>query len=698
MQRDANEHQPRICERVTLPQPRAALNISLALGCAGLLLTLLTLTVPYPGVPRLPWIAGYLVVGAYGFLLWFRLRRMERRFTLCIDNEHIIVIEQSGPWEIATAIPIANICDLRLLGGSFWTGPIEARVKADDILVRKRTGRTLNLKKSKRTKLPARTFHRHPRLLECLIDLAEPFATTRSRRNALERARRYHRAESKSVPVEPPDYIPTMIEWIGKPGEPFPRAIAAVFRGYLVVLGLAFAGFIVSIIACQAGWSLAAIFPILLLNAVGSWRMFRPIRRLGRATSGFVLADIVCGMILLLTALLILFHPIVQVLALLYLVALILKSTRLGFGWKVQRIVRYSLLFFLPAFGLFAFAYFGNWPPGRSKTIFRLSYRAVFPYKIIVTPNENNLAVLVGSAGDRDDQGTGEYVRVRDPLLKGASTKILLGFHGSFRQSILSSRYSVLFKRLFGQPESSELVLRPIVDGKTCDCGVWSPDSRRLPIVVPLTTQTCEIWLADAEKRSVEPVCLTSNTLMLFRDTWSTDGLTLKGLVVEDNESTESYSLLNYDLQSDALRIEHLSRLTDYRTSPPQPSTQYPPWPSSLSPDVKWLARPERTSDSLRVKITRQPDGKVVSQFSIPASEREFRVLWSPDSRKLAVAGLRRIWVHGLDSGSTTCIRAWRRHDTVWPIWSPDSRSIYYSRYVALSFLGMEIIRVTLKE
>ena len=75
---------------------------------------------------------------------------------------------------------------------------------------------------------------------------------------------------------------------------------------------------------------------------------------------------------------------------------------------------------------------------------------------------------------------------------------------------------------------------------------------------------------------------------------------------------------------------------------------------------------------------------------------------WSPDSRKLAIAGTHRIWIYDLDARKMWVVKAWRRGIVLPPslavLWSHDSREFYFAHSFAVEWIGLEIVRVRLLE
>ena len=88
-----------------------------------------------------------------------------------------------------------------------------------------------------------------------------------------------------------------------------------------------------------------------------------------------------------------------------------------------------------------------------------------------------------------------------------------------------------------------------------------------------------------------------------------------------------------------------------------------------------------------------------MASFVVPGANRDAELEWSPNSRRLAVAKGLQTFVYDLETSRTVRVKTWRPAWVLHHIaWTPDSRSFYFARSVAVFFGGVEIMRVTLRD
>jgi hypothetical protein len=260
-----------------------------------------------------------------------------------------------------------------------------------------------------------------------------------------------------------------------------------------------------------------------------------------------------------------------------------------------------------------------------------------------------------------------------------------------------TSPQSPLFRILFVSSEKAEAT-ELLLPTSYATLLPWSRDSRRVVLATEMTSAAEHLWLAEPKNLSIKPIPGTTTPLLLLDDAWSSDGTRLKAVGFGPHPTTRTEVV--FHIESGRREVTSISLSSLAATSV---ALQNLLGPSAISPNGQWVASVERANDSSQITISTKKDGKPTATISVPAhiDTPSFwpSLLWSPDSRKLAVVGRPRIWIYDTKTRQSVVVKAWRQV-SVSPliVWSPDSRSFYFTRSLAMPFIGLEIVRVTLRE
>ena len=141
----------------------------------------------------------------FALVLLFLVRAVllvKTRFWLCLDNERIVLAYRCGHWrETVWAIRVCDIQEIAFKGGSFVSGRVSARIRGK-VFLRNRRRRRVRESIRDKVKFTEEALLRHPRLLDRLIELAEPKCQSPEQRLALDRAKRFAQKISRETPPE----------------------------------------------------------------------------------------------------------------------------------------------------------------------------------------------------------------------------------------------------------------------------------------------------------------------------------------------------------------------------------------------------------------------------------------------------------------------------------------------------------------
>jgi hypothetical protein len=620
------------------------------------------------------------------------------RDCLYMDEERIIWYrhtrrEYEKMWE-------ARMADLETViftGGSFLKGPLAAEIRGRGFTVRCRDGlwwlwsweRTVN-----RLNVGLAVLRLHPRLLERLIELAESRCESASCRRPIERAREFAAKAAKDVPPAIP------VEDAGKMSAALDALTEKVRRGRGIIHMLAFDGysavfavFGVALFFHLRGSFLDAVMPAVALSLIGSWVWVLPETPLFKNRGVRFATHILLGLVLVLVATFIWFFPILWVAMAAYLAFLLYRIADVRFGRRTARRVGGSVAALAVAYAVAGTIYFTNWQTGRVERVFRLRWQGANTAMLALSPDGKMLAFNL-------------WAELPEPLVEGATWVALDDSPDVFARralDFLDGHATVLFP----MSNASLIAFVPTAPGRSrvlavpvfgAFAGCWSPDSQWLAFDGWAEEGRNQIWLANPWRVSQRMVYETSRSLVLPLDAWTTSGATLRAR--SWGEGGTSPSKVTINIETGRTWSEPVVYAADKSSSAPQDRRSSLPLSAAVSPNREWYAVPAVSPEEGRVVILRKQDRKEIVSVADEEAEWDPRLQWSPDSRRLAISREHRTLVYDLDTSRVTLVKTWRRGWNLPDVvWSPDSRSLYYARHVALGFLiGLEIVRVTLRE
>jgi len=630
-------------------------------------------------------LCGLLVLaGVSLFLLPLALSRW--RDYLYMDDRRIVGYCRLGRldeemWDVR----IATIKDIAFTGGSFCRGEFAARIRGRGFIVR---GRNRFLPAWERIvdrlTLDAALLRLHPRLLERLIALAEPKCDSARRRKALERARQFvSRAASEALPA-------VSRAEIGSP-ETLLDSLAAKLRKYkrfaqfyaFAANSLLFIAFSAFFFFHLRGSLLDLLMPPLALCLLGSPGWAWPVTRPFRSRWIRLAIHIALNAAIVLMAVFIWFYPFLWGAMAVWLVFVLYSIAVLRFGRKTARRTASLAVAALIAFVVGAMVYFTNWQIARLDRIFTVRYRSAYPVGITLSPDGQTIAVGLMDTERATSRENPRYVPVYDTP-SGLVSRILRWWRNQRKPSL--PPHLSLFRILFvscDRAGATELLL-PTSHATFCP---WSPDSRRIVLHTMTTSATEHLWLAEPKTLSIKPIPGTSTPLLLLNDAWSSDGTRLKAVGFGPHPTARTEVVFHIESGRREVTSISLHNLLGPETSP----------------DGQWIASAETALNQSRITVSGKKDSKPMASISVPRQLGDLSpspsLLWSPNSRKLAIAAGSKTWIYDTETRRSAVVKTWRQAG-VFPliVWSPDSRSFYFTRSLAAPWIGLEIVRVTLRE
>jgi hypothetical protein len=374
-----------------------------------------------------------------------------------------------------------------------------------------------------------------------------------------------------------------------------------------------------------------------------------------------------------------------------YLILLIHRIAVLRFGRSKARRVSRSVAALATVYVAATTMYFTNWQTGRIETVFSIPDQrfGCAPQNLAVSPDGKMLSFTVmfgrfpktvAESGGWFGLADWPHWRLRNLLeLRFMDMKEIMKDDGSL----------AVFTPAAGGPTKVLAIPRTFLS-----CPRWLPDCQKMVFVgwFPGDAEAGQrVWLADPFSQSQRIIYKTSDSLVIPKEAFTSDGVTLRALTcgrATDGKTTRSRVLIN--IETGSVTTEALPRLNDGSTSH-----------GDVSPNRRWVAASVIASKESCVMISQKKDGKPVASIPIGHGKDGFDFHWSPDSRKLAISRLCRTWVYDIETSRTTVVKTWRRGSII-PAeiaWAPDSKSFYFIRHVAGDFLiGVEIVRVWLRE
>ena len=637
--------------------------------------------------------ASLVLVLLLGRSLW-KLRK--RQDFLYLDEHRIVFYRRFGRrfgemWMINTA----DVEEVAFRGGSFVRGELSARIRGRGFV----SCGSVDCRSWERTvdqlRVGAATLRFHPRLLERLIQLAERKAASPGQRQTIERARRFSekasRASPPSIPIEDVEALHASLDAL-------PAKVCRTTRldqtAGLLFCCLALIGLGVLVFFHLRGGSLLDIlmlvFPLCLLGTTG-WVRLVPHRFKGNLAGLATQVASVVGLIL--SAVFIWFYPIVWFALAAYLLLVIHSLAVLRFGPQTGRQVWVSVAILVVAYLAAAAIYFTNWQTGRVERIFAIRYRLAVGLGVTISPDAQTLAFELMDEGRTRSPVQAEFVPRRDSVVEGLSrflTALLKSYPPDLPPRVSMSR--IVFVPT-GRSEASDLIL-PSAFGHL---GPWSPDSRRIALLTFGTSTTDNLWIAGPAEKIIRRIPGSSFCMGFPQDAWSSGGLNLTVIKITTSPTTRTTVVIH--VESGRMESYPFTSGDNAATSPTRQKGVSPFGFRVASPNDEWFAEAEFAREQSRVTIARRKDGKQIATILLPGSESNPSLFWSPDSRKLAIPLGPRIWVHDMQTSRTVVVKAWRQLRFLPSLaWSPDSRSIYFARSIATSFVGVEIVRVHLRE
>lgn len=606
------------------------------------------------------------------------------RDCLRLDPDHLIRVREGRRYLKMWEVPLAGIREVSFGHKRRGVAGIRATIRGRGFVVREINGLKSREWTAEALRFGPRDFRLHPRLLECLIEMVSEQGVPPTRAGAVEEAKAF----ATEVAAEPERFVPGAEERIEPDLAAIDRHFQRVRKRYLLLL-LLFYGSLLAGLGLLVFCHLRSFYPFLniafgvcllflpcLLITSSQW--IRPIASLPLGRRARIVSRPILEAGFVVCATLMWFFPAVWLVVALYLILLLGSLMNARSGPLAAGLTVAVLLLGLGGYIAGSTAYLGNWQVDRVDRVLAVRYRVASVRGLAVSPDATNLAVGLTEVCPVAGRELGVYAPVRDSLLD---------FYERATRLILSTAWT-------GEPATESNLHFAASDGSG-PIGVvvpgdlvyhlrWSPDSRRLAFAAYWSGDGFQISLADPLERTLRRVHRSNQGLSLPRDSWTTEGATLRAIA--RGRGGGPSERLAIDLATGGATTEPSTERTDSLTT------------VAVSPDRQWVATHRRKAGRSVVQI--QPRRQKTPLTTIPIwTTRYFPHLrWSPDSLKLAIIHRLRTWVHDLETGNTTIVKTWRRGRRDHMAWAPDSRSLYYSRYVAVQIIGYEVMRITLPD